>query len=436
MNQAYFTFCCSGEGKSLSGLGGDRVRAAVKGASETGLALYKQYCNYPQYSQASKNEQSQETALVTNSFDKLVFGTAAPETDSQRFLAHSVYAAPDKETLREGNYFSHLIYPVPDSWSIRTALEMWGSPFWVTQDSDDISPELPSIDESEIPFGIINESSFVEFLRSSPARQKKFFFLLKSLMTLKPKDKIVLIGLPEEAAFCLWGATRCLPSPMWNNITFSTHEKPTLSFSFDVVNYLQPTTFENQDEYIFSELSRRPNILLYSENSQFPSSNLPDFSFANDILEVSVNGEFQLLDDFYKAIPERLKKSGAALQLFWTFTNHQEQISCRDIGEALKIPELKTQAIETLMDASRFSLDNQLKFYSSLDAQRQDVLLNRLISENSIEQIRSNEQYSNMLISALKKPEEPKAPEEPERPEKKPSFLQNVFAIIKKALFG
>ena len=243
MNQAYFTFCCSGEGKSLSGLGGDRVRAAVKGASESGLALYKQYCSYPQYSQASKNEQTQETTVNSQPFAKLVFGKTETETGSQRFLAHSVYAAPDKETLREGNYFSHLLYSLPDSWNVRTALEMWGSTFWVTQDSDEISPELPPIDDNDIPLGIINEKSFVEFLRSSPERQKKFRFLLKSLLTLKPTDKIVLTGLPEDAAFCLWGATRCLPSPMWNNITFSTHEKPSLSFSFDVVNILQPTSF-------------------------------------------------------------------------------------------------------------------------------------------------------------------------------------------------
>lgn len=436
MNQAYFTFCCSGAGKSLSGLGGDRVRAAVNGASETGLALYKQYCSYPQYSQNTRNEQEQETAFNTLPFAKLVFGKAETETGSQRFLAHSVYAAPDKETLREGNYFSHLLYPVPNSWTVRTALEMWGSPFWVTQDSDDITPELPSIDENDIPFGIINENSFVEFLRSSPERQQKFLFLLKSLLALKPNDKIVLTGLPEDAAFCLWGATRCLPLTIWNKITFSTHEKPTLSFSFDVVNFPQPAKLERQEEYILSELPRRENILFYSGIPEIPSSNHPDIPFANDILEISVNGEFQLLDDFYQAIPERWKNSGAALQLFWTFTNHPEQISCREIGEAIKIPELKKQAIETLMDAFRFSLDQQLDFYTLLDAQRQDALLNRLISENSIEQIRNNTNYSSLLISALRTSEKPKASEEPEISTKNQSLLQRIIALIKRAIFG
>ena len=432
MNQAYFTFCCSGAGKSLSGLGGDRVRAAVKGTSETELALYKQYCHYPQYSQNTKKEQSPETTFNSPAYAKLVLGKTDAGTGVQRFLAHSVYALPDKETLRDGNYFSHLIYPLPNSWTVRTALQMWGSPFWVSQDSDDIAPELPQIDENNIPFGIINENSFVEFLHSSPERLKKFSFLLNSLLTFKPNNKIVLTGLPEDAAFCLWGATRCLPLPIWNGISFSTHEKPSLSFSFDVVNYLQPTSFDNQEEYIFGELCRRPNILFYSENAPQASSELPDIPFASDILEICVNGEFHLLDEFYKTVPERCKNTGEAFQIFWTFNNQPGHISFQDIANAMNIPELKKQAVETLMDASRFSLNQQLEFFSHLDVQQQDVLLNRLISENSIEQIRSNERYSNLLISALKTPEKP-------TPEKDRSLLlqilHNIISFIKKFLF-
>ena len=429
MNQAYFTFCCSGAGKSLSGLGGDRVRAAVKGTAENELAWYKQYCNYPQYSQISSSEDSSEESSFSQSHAKLAFGKTDSQTN-ERFLANSVYASPDKETLREGNYFSHLIYPLPDSWSVRTALEMWGSPFWVVQDSDEIVPELPLIDEKKIPFGIINEYSFVDFLRRSPEQQKKFLFLLKSMLTLKSGDKIVLTGIPEAAAFCLWGATRCLPSPLWKHITFSTHEKPALSFSFDVVNYPLSTTFENQNHYIFSELPRRPNIRFYSSAEQLVSTTLPDVPFANDILEISVNNEFHSLDEFYKRIPAPWHNSGQTLQLFWTFINHPEQISCNDIELALNVPELKSQAVDALMESARFSLSEQLSFYDRLDNQRKDALLNRLISENSIERIRLNRRHSELLISALS------IPEKTNIPEKKLSLLQRIFMYFKNALFG
>ena len=87
MNQAYFTFCCSGAGKSLSGLGGDRVRAAVKGSSESELTLYKQYCNYPQYSQSSKTDSSSETTFDSEQFAKLVLGKTETGANAQRFLA-------------------------------------------------------------------------------------------------------------------------------------------------------------------------------------------------------------------------------------------------------------------------------------------------------------------------------------------------------------
>ena len=106
---------------------------------------------------------------------------------------------------------------------------------------------------------------------------------------------------------------------------------------------------------------------------------------------------------------------------------------CRDIGEAIKIPELKKQALEALMDASRFSLDQQLDYFCLLDAARQDALLNRLISENNIEQIRSNERYSDLLISVLRSTEESKEPEE--NPDNSQSLLQKFFVIIKRWLF-
>ncbi|MBR6437466.1 MAG: hypothetical protein IKS45_13260 [Thermoguttaceae bacterium] len=222
-------------------------------------------------------------------------------------------------------------------------------------------------------------------------------------------------------AFCLWGITRILPPPMWRYISFSTLEKPTLSCSFDVVNFLMPEKPESQDEFIFSELSKRQNVLFYSENPVFPSSAIPDIPLANEILEISVNGKFRLLDEFYQTVPVTWRKSSAALQLFWKFINRPKQITCNDISGALKIQELKSQAIQTLMDNSRFSLDEQLEFYSLLDAQRQDALLNRLISENSIEQIRNNEKYSKLLASALSIPEKSNVPD------KKPSLFQRFF---------
>lgn len=426
MNQAYFTFCCSGTGKSLSGAGGDRPRAAVKGTSEQKLTVYKKICGFPQYSDMNKFVSQQETGFCSeHPFAKLVYSTDGSASSPQYILAHSVYALPDKETHREGNYFSHLIYPVPNSWSVRTALEMWGSPFWVTQDSDDILPELPPVDEYSIEPGIINEKSFVKFLRLSPERQKKFLFLLKTLLTLKPNDKIVLTGVPEDAAFCLWGATRCLPSSMWNKLTFSTHEKPGVSFSFDVVNYPLSSTLDTQEEYVFNELRRRSNVRFYSNNPLQTSSSEPNLSFAEDILEICVNDQFETLDEFYRTIPLAYKNSGLALQLFWIFKNHHEQISYDDVKIAIEIPKLKNAAIKALMDASRCTLDQQLVYYHNLDACLQDVLLNRMISENSIEQIRSNLQYSELLISALKMPEEPGSPE------KKRSFFQRLFGSSK-----
>ncbi|MBR5711055.1 MAG: hypothetical protein IKX40_09880 [Thermoguttaceae bacterium] len=329
---------------------------------------------------------------------------------------------PDKQTHREGNYFSHLLYPLPESWSVRTALEMWGSPFWVTEDSETISPELPPIqDEQKIPFGIINEKSFVEFLRSSPDRQKRFLFVLKSLMTLKPNNKIVLIGFPEDMAFCLWGATRCLPSSMWKNLTFSTHEKPMLSFSYVAVNFPVPEKMSSQDEIIFHDLVQRQDILLYSDNPQIPSTQFPPNHFADDILKNCLNGKYSALTEFYKSIPPNMKDSGTMLNLFWLFLYRHEFITIRDIELAITVPILKESAIKILMDNSHFTLDEQLKIYPFLDEQKQEAILNRLISEKSIKQIRDNAQYSQLLVSALSVPEEPKDPE------KDRSFLHKLF---------
>lgn len=422
MNQAYFTFCCSGTGMSVSGMGGDCARAAVKGTSEQELSVYKKFCSYPQYINYPGAEESLDSSLFVSldPFAKLVFSSVGT-TPCRYFLAHSVYALPDKQTHREGNYFSHLIYPLPESWSVRIALEMWGSPFWVTQDSETISPELPPIMDEKIRFGIINEKSFVEFLRSSSERQKKFLFVLNSLMSLKPNNKIVLTGLPEDMAFCLWGATRCLPSSMWKNVTFSTHEKPTLSFSYVAVNFPVTEKMNSQDEIIFQDLVQRQDILLYSDNPRILSSKFPPNYFAEDILNNCLNGKYSALTEFYKSIPPYAKESGTMLNLFWMFLYRQECITLQDIELAIKVPVLKAAAINILMDNSHFTLDEQLKNFPLLDAQKQEDVLNRLISEKSIQQIRDNALYSKLLISALSVPEEPKDPE------KDRSLLHRLF---------
>ena len=435
MKQACFTFCCTGLGKSLSGSGGDRARAAVKGVSESELMVYKKYCSFPQYSNISRAEFTEEllthSDLLSNDpLAKLVFGTINGADDSSHhFLAHSVSALPDKETNRDGNYFSHLIYPLPKSWTVRTALEMWGSPFWITCDSDEMSSEMPLINEKDIQMGVVNQETFVQSLRSSPERQKKFLFLIKSLLTLDSNKKVVLTGLPEDMVICLWGATRCLPSSMWINIAFSTHEKPSLSFSFNVVNFFLPEASDAQDEIVFKELSQRQNILFYSENPQFPSSELPENAFAEDILEICLNNSFETLDKFYRIVPANMKSSGGSLQLCWKFLNQPDRISCQDIEMAIEIPELRNRAINALMNDIQFSLDDQLKFYQFVNPELQDRMLNRLISENSIEQIRNNSEYSQLLISALSIPEEPQE-EEPQ------SLFQRIIEFFKKALFG
>ncbi len=116
-----------------------------------------------------------------------------------------------------------------------------------------------------------------------------------------------------------------------------------------------------------------------------------------------------------------MKDSGTMLNLFWLFLYRHEFITLRDIELAITIPLLKESAIKLLMDNSHFTLDEQLKFYPYLDAQKQEAILNRLISEKTIKQIRDNAQYSQLLISALSVPEEPKDPE------KERSFWQRLF---------
>lgn len=435
MKQAYFTFCCTGPQKSLSGFGGDLPRAAVKGVSEHELLVYKRFCSYPQYSRETRQEF--QTELLTRSdwltFDplaRLVFGSVsnddAENSSCHHFLAHSVYAEPDKETKRDGNYFSHLIYPIPSSWTVSTALETWGSSFWVTCDSDDIVPELPSIsDEGKISSGIVNRNSFVQFLHSSQERQKKFLFLIKSLL-LSDSNTIVLTGIPEDMVFCLWGATQCLPPSVWNNITFSTHEKPAMSFPFSIVNVPLPETLNSQVETVFKELPNLQNTLLYSENPRFISSELPDIPFIDIIFEMCLNDSFEMLNQFYAALPDDITYSGDLLQLFWTFLNQPDRISYEDIGRGLEIPSLKNRAIDALMNNTRFSLDDQIAFFHALFPQFQDRVLNRLISENSIEQIRNNRGYSQLLVSVLSSQET--------QSENNQSFFQRILDFFKKVL--
>ncbi len=411
MKQIYFTFCQTNY--SFQGYGGDRARAASSGISVAKMESVKPICGWSAPEKLLDYKQQERLQFAPKSLKYT-------EISGQKILVHSVYALPDEETNREGNYFSHVLLDFPQSWNARKALELWESPIWKTSDSRDIQKILPDLQDSDCIPGKINDQSFIDFLQDS-WHTEIFHFLFQNWLVRKPNELIVLCCKPEEAAFCLWGLTRYLPQYFWDSLTFSTYEKPREFLSYNVTTFSTlGEVFQESEQILVSRMQKRwPKYRIFPTESPI---NEQEFPFITEWVQLIRNGEGQKILDFIQQVPARDYDNFETLELFWNFICHKEMISDLDFENALNIPELHPLAEKYILANGNFGLENLFHFLPQLTQEGQEVLLNRLLKEKTLAEIRSNPAYSQPLLYALSGRPQQLPSLQPTRPGKRKPF--------------
>ena len=60
-------------------------------------------------------------------------------------LCRSVYVGKDPATGRYGNFFTHLLFDLPETMDAHTAIKTWEGRSWRQSDGDDFVLELPDV---------------------------------------------------------------------------------------------------------------------------------------------------------------------------------------------------------------------------------------------------------------------------------------------------
>lgn len=152
-----------------------------------------------------------------------------------------VYLGLDPVTKRPGNYFSHLIYGLSDSFSPFTAIRLWQSAFWKTENTPETPISLPELDESAVSEYLSSserknwETAALAQCNSDAVLQRVFVFLVRAWLTRWENGRIFIAAESDILAKAIWLLLRILPPEMGNDITFSTYESDALQASARIV---------------------------------------------------------------------------------------------------------------------------------------------------------------------------------------------------------
>ena len=214
MEQLWYTSCKSGI-QHRNGVG---VRAASKELSNVASPTYRRLQPYLKYNLpkgASPVRTLPEHAPVSLAFVHL---------EREKYLIHKAYVGLDFTGQRHGNFFSHLIGGIPANWTLREAINLWGSPVWAKSDQSIGSStyELPSIEADDEKLGT---SHFDPGSSFDPKLREALAFVIEAYLTLLAADssqRLYIAAPSGVVATLLWGLGQSLPRGLLREATFTT----------------------------------------------------------------------------------------------------------------------------------------------------------------------------------------------------------------------
>lgn len=230
---------------------GFRIRAASEGLSDIIDEHVKNLDRYQRYSlpQDANPATSLKIAPVCLSF--IV-------TEQERILVHKEYTGKDA-VGRYGVFFIHLLDNLPENFSARDAILLWGLDFWQNSDAslrkkDPFSTSLP-------PISCENWEKWINSLRKERDKkpwegididpqhaqwiEKQLSYLVWTYLIKKPyidsatelegPEQIYIAAPDNDIALLISGLTHGLPEQLVKNLTFSTYESDVAEATTEIV---------------------------------------------------------------------------------------------------------------------------------------------------------------------------------------------------------
>ena len=232
--------CYTWSAVGLSG-SGFQVRAASDGVANINSMRFAAFDKYLRYTLPIGTERSLATTETSP------FCLAYVDAGGERIIVHKVYTGRDAVGRRPGAYFAHMLAELPENFSVRDAIDMWKSSFWLlSQDSlDPKSVKLPLVPPDQLVHGSIDQYDM-------QVLEKYLHFIVQAFLALEGQQKLYIAGSDIQIATLIWGLAHSLPLTMLKSLTFSTYEHDLNNATMRIVGTCRPYTerrvaFSRQD---------------------------------------------------------------------------------------------------------------------------------------------------------------------------------------------
>ena len=293
-----------------------------------------------------------------------------------------------------GTYFAHTLLNVPNSADAQSAIQTWGSPLWQRHEPETAGelPELPYLPVADV----LDDNSLKEWL-GSPSRRDLLEYVLAALLTTPATTRITVAAPAEDVAKIVYAVTRCLPTSLLNDFTFSTYEADPLACNARLVGHDTGSTTTDLPEacYHSDSVAYNPTI----ERKTTLNSEVPFAEFAVNAL---ANAEFTQLDDLHSTWHRLGLHDGTQFDLVFRLARGTGVMTKDEALQGLQHPPLAAW-ISTREDALKQFLDWALEdkqfatqgFGRVIQALRQKaatiVKLGEIVRKKGINAIRNGE---------------------------------------------
>ncbi|MEI8372627.1 MAG: hypothetical protein WCJ35_07315 [Planctomycetota bacterium] len=346
MKQLYYTSCR--EGESVNGRSGFQIRAISRDVDSDRVRAALRFAGYS----LPEGTQGSEEVVSTSPVRLILVDTP----DAGKLICHSVYVGKDPTTGRFGNFFSHLLLEVPSEIDASRAIASWGSDGWQRADirSGSVLPDL-----SDLPVGdTLNDAELGSFLTSDENRAM-FSFVLTAHLCSAAEERIFVAARPEDAALCVYGMTRTLPTGLLKTLSFSTFENQPLSCYSRLVathwNETHPMSAIDLPSSCYSDGAAGYNI--YSGRHTTLPRTCEYVEFA---IEALVSGNRDDLDRLLAICEKYRVESAEHLEIVFRFHHQPQSASAEELLQALgraefqplllDRPELVQRIVATALD--------------------------------------------------------------------------------------
>ena len=340
MEQIYYTFCENG--RSRSGYPGDGVRAASAGIDDTRARDLMRYASYV-HPYGALDRLGRACNSYTDHAPISLRYCCAGET-ALPIVVHSVCAKGERP-----NYFAHLLTDLPQDFSPRDAVGLWESKLWQGHDAPSIPIQLDVLDweEHKSNESIIDEE-FCKFLQVSE-NVTLFSFLLHSWLHRQTCRKIVLFADPPQIVHAIWGVLRCLPKPMWKNMSFSTYEGLSNTVGYDITGFWEPGLPADKME---NSMKLVPDVEVWCPVKELGDTiDKPKLEWEKQLISLCLEGDFAQIDKFWDGFPDEFGSSLDRLELFRTAVQEPWRLTLDQLGDVLHYPVLEAK-IKSLLQTS------------------------------------------------------------------------------------